>query len=58
MSRKIWIGLVAIGCFVATVIMGALAGDAEQYLAYAAALILLAAVPGAVLLRGEPAHTI
>ena len=58
MSRKMWIGLVAIGCFVATVIMGALAGDAEQYLAYAAALILLAAVPGAVLLRGEPSHTI
>lgn len=58
MARKLWIWLVAIGCFAATVVMGALAGDPEQYLAYAAALILLAAAPGAMLMRGEPARTI
>ena len=58
MARKTWLWLVAIGCFVATVVMGALAGSASQYLAYAGALVLLAAVPGAVLLRSEPALTI
>lgn len=58
MARKTWIWLVTGGCFVATIVMGALAGDPEQFLAYAAALILLAAAPGVVLLRGEPASTI
>ncbi|MFN3669970.1 MAG: hypothetical protein ACK4VY_11725 [Brevundimonas sp.] len=49
-SRRLW-GL-AIGSFVAAPILAALAGTSEQYLAYAAALFLLMALPGFLLMRG------
>lgn len=50
-SRPLW-GL-AVGSFVAAPLLAALTGNADQYLAYAAALFLLMALPGFVLMRGS-----
>jgi hypothetical protein len=49
-SRTLW-GLAA-GSFVAAPLLAALTGRADQYLAYAAALLLLMALPGYLLMRG------
>lgn len=49
-SRRLW-GL-AVGSFVAAPLLAALTGRADQYLAYAAALFLLMALPGYLLMRG------
>lgn len=54
-SRQNWLKLMALGCFLGGPAMGALAGMPEQLLAYAAALILLATVPGFILMRAEKA---
>ncbi len=50
-----WLKWTAVGSFAAAVFMGFLAGSTLQYLAYAAALFLLMALPGWVLLRQETA---
>ena len=49
-SRALW-GLSA-GSFVAAPLLASLTGRADQYLAYAAALFLLMALPGFLLMRG------
>ena len=49
-SRPLW-GL-AVGSFAAAPMLAALTGSANQYLAYAAALFLLMALPGFLLMRG------
>ncbi|WP_332639398.1 hypothetical protein [Brevundimonas sp.] len=49
-SRPLW-GL-AVGSFAAAPLLAALTGSANQYLAYAAALFLLMALPGFLLMRG------
>lgn len=49
-SRLLW-GL-AVGSFVAAPLLAALTGSSDQYLAYAAALLLLMALPGYLLMRG------
>jgi hypothetical protein len=51
LTDKGWIRLVASGTLVLAVACGWLAGTAEQYLIYGAALLLFAALPGAVLMR-------
>ncbi len=48
-SRKLW--ALSLGSFVAAPLLALFAGQAEQYLAYAAALFLLMALPGWVLMR-------
>jgi hypothetical protein len=48
-SRMLW-GL-AIGSFLAAPLLASLTGLDEQYLAYAAALFLLMALPGWLLMR-------
>ncbi len=50
-----WMRLVAIGCFVAAPLLGLLTGKPEQLLAYAACLVLFAAIPGFVLIRADRA---
>jgi hypothetical protein len=57
-SRKGWIRVVALASFVGAVVMGLMATSSMQMLAYAAALLLLAFVPGLLLLRQEPSDTI
>jgi len=49
-SRSMW-GL-AFGSFAAAPVLAAFTGQAEQYLVYAAALFLLMALPGWLLMRG------
>ncbi|MBW8881089.1 MAG: hypothetical protein JF615_06600 [Asticcacaulis sp.] len=50
-----WLKVIAFGCFIGAPAMGYLTGQPEQLLAYAAALVLFAAVPGFVLMRAEKA---
>jgi len=52
-NRMMW--WLAIASFIAGPMLAALAGQAEQYLAYAAALFLLMALPGWLLMRGARA---
>ena len=58
MTRTKWLWWVSIGSFAAAAGLGWLAGDADIYLAYAAALFLLAFVPGLVLARREPSDIV
>ena len=55
MSGEKWLWAVAIGGWMAAPAMATLAGRPEMWLAYAAGIFLLALVPGAVLMRREPA---
>ena len=58
MTGKGWIRLVALGSFAGAVLMGFMSGTTQQMLGYAACLLLLAVVPGLVLMRQEPSDTI
>jgi hypothetical protein len=53
-SKLAWIRVVAVASFVAAIAMGLLIGSTSVWLAYAAALFLLAVVPGLALMRQEP----
>ncbi len=55
MSKQTWLKFIAFGCFLGAPLMGLMAGQPEQLLAYAACLILFAAVPGVILMRAEKA---
>lgn len=50
-SKLAWIRLVAVGAFAAAIGMGLLIGSTTVWLAYAAALYLLALAPGLLLSR-------
>jgi hypothetical protein len=52
-SGKSWVRLMAFGSFLGAVICAWFITDPVQYLVYAAGLILLAALPGAILMRQE-----
>lgn len=52
-SRPLWI--LGIASFIAAPVLAVLAGDAAQYLGYAAALFLLMALPGFLLMRQSKA---
>lgn len=58
MSNLGWLKLVAIGSFVGAAAMGALAASPYLMLGYAGCLILLAVVPGLVLMRQEPSDIV
>jgi len=58
MSRLTWLKVVAIASFVGAVLMAALMGSLWIWLGYAAALYLLALVPGLVLMRQEPSDVV
>lgn len=53
-SRLAWIRLVALASFAAAIALGFLVGQVAVWLFYAAALFLLALVPGLALMRQEP----
>lgn len=55
MSGRGWLKAVSIGCFIGAPVMAFMAGSPAQLLAYAVALVLFAAVPGLVLMRGARA---
>lgn len=58
MSGRGWIRVVALASFAGAVLMGLLTNHPMQMLAYAGALLLLAFVPGLILMRQEPSDTI
>lgn len=58
MTGKKWLWWVALGSWVMAPVLGWLAGQPEQYLAYAAALIVLMSAPGFVLMRQEPSDIV
>lgn len=53
-SGRVWIRAVAVASFATAIALGLLIGSTWVWLAYAAALILLALVPGLALMRQEP----
>jgi len=54
LSGKRWIKLVSLASFIGAVAMGALTGSPWLMLGYAASLLLLAVLPGWILMRQEP----
>ena len=58
MTGKKWLWYVALGSWGVAPVLGWFAGDSTQYLIYAAALLLLMSLPGAVLLRQEPSDIV
>lgn len=58
LSGKGWIKVLAFASFAAAVVMGALTGNAYQMLGYAVCLVLLATVPGWILMRQEPSDIV
>lgn len=58
MTGKKWLWWVALGSWAVAPVLAWLAGQPEQYLAYAAALVLLMSVPGVVLMRQEPSDIV
>ena len=58
MSEIAWVRTVAIACFGLAVLLGFTAAYAWDYLAFAAALLAVTALPGAVLIRSEPSLTV
>ena len=57
-SRQRWIWMTAIGSYLSALVMALLSDQPVVYLVYAAALILLAALPGLILMRQEPSLTV
>lgn len=58
MSGQKWLWWPAIGGWVAAPILAWFVGDPTMWLVYAAGLILLALVPGAILMRQEPSDVV
>jgi len=58
MSGKRWIWMTAIGSYAGALLVAWLAIDPVVYLVYSAALLLLMALPGYILMRQEPSDTI
>jgi hypothetical protein len=57
-SRATWLKVVAVASFAAAILMAAIMGSTWIWLGYAAALYLLAMVPGLVLMRQEPSDIV
>jgi hypothetical protein len=58
MSEQKWMGYIAALAFVLAALMALLVGRSTIYLAYAAALLLTAVLPGALLMRQEPTDVV
>jgi hypothetical protein len=56
MTARRWPNLLSLGCFAGAIGLALLAGQPEQSLAYSAALIVFAIVPGLALLLRQNAH--
>jgi hypothetical protein len=56
-TKKLWMSLTAAGSFLATVACAWFIKDPVQYLIYAAGLLLLAALPSAVMMRQQPSRS-
>lgn len=57
-SDKKWMWWLAIGAWAGAPLIALLTGEPEQYLAYAAGLLLLTTVPGVIMVREEPDEVI
>lgn len=58
MSQLAWVRWVAAGCLICAVAVGVLADSASSCLIFAAGCFLLVALPGWLLLRGEPSDIV
>lgn len=58
MARKTWLWMTAIGSYVAAVVVAWFCTSPLIFLVYAGALLLLAVLPGLMLMRQEPSDTI
>ena len=58
MSEVGWLKWAAAGCFVSAALFGLAADSINLYLMFAASMLLLAALPGWLLVRGEPSEVV
>ena len=58
MSGLRWLRTVALGCFATAVAIAFLVDRPEVFLAFAVALLALVALPGWLLMRGEPSNIV
>jgi hypothetical protein len=58
MARKAWLWATAVGSYVAAVVVAWFCDSATIFLVYAGALMLLAVLPGFMLMRQEPSDTV
>jgi Ca2+/Na+ antiporter len=58
MSEVKWLKLMGPASFVGTIILALMSGLPEMFLANAAALLLLAGLPGVLLMRGQPSEVV
>jgi hypothetical protein len=58
MSEVRWLKWAAAGCFVSAALFGLAADSINLYLMFAASMLLLAALPGWLLVRGEPSEVV
>lgn len=58
MARSGWMRLMAITAWVLSPVMALFAGKPEQFLAYAAALVVCAVLPGLFMMRQEPSDIV
>lgn len=58
MSEVGWLKWAAAGCFVAAAAFGLAANSLNLYLMFSASMLLLAALPGWLLVRGEPSEVV
>ncbi len=58
MSKKRWLWMTAIGSYAGALLMAWFSIEPAVYLVYGAALLLLASLPGYLLMRQEPSDTI
>lgn len=58
MSKKRWLWMTAIGSYAGALVVAWFSIDPAVYLVYGAALLLLASLPGFILMRQEPSDTI
>lgn len=58
MSGQKWLWALAIGGWAAAPALAIFTGDPVQYLVYAACLVLLALIPGVILMRQEPSDVV
>ena len=58
LSERGWMRAVSLAAFATSIGLGALVGSAEQFLVYAAALVVTGLLPGLALMRAEPSGVV
>jgi hypothetical protein len=58
MSRRAWMRLTSLGCFVGAILIGLMTDSPHMLLVYAGCLVLFGVIPGVALMRQEPSDIV